>query len=97
MVLAGILALACAVFGIGLYVCAPSIPVAIALPASFLVLHVGGAGGGNNFSIADLNLASVMIRALQMDLKTYPHVHAWLNRCLDRPAALAARKLRDAA
>jgi len=52
---------------------------------------------GNNFSIADLNLASVMIRALQMDLKTYPHVHAWLNRCLDRPAALAARKLRDAA
>jgi glutathione S-transferase len=52
---------------------------------------------GNSFTIADLNLASVMIRALQMDLKAYPHVHAWLNRCLDRPAALAARKLRDAA
>jgi len=52
---------------------------------------------GNSFTIADLNLASVMIRALQMDLKGYPHVHAWLNRCLDRPAALAARKLRDAA
>jgi glutathione S-transferase len=52
---------------------------------------------GNSFTIADLNLASVMIRALQMDLKAHPHVQAWLNRCLDRPAALAARKMRDAA
>jgi len=52
---------------------------------------------GNSFTVADLNLASVMIRALQMDLTAAPHVNAWLHRCLDRPAALAARKLRDAA
>ena len=51
MVLPGILGLAIIVFGIGIYACSPSIPVAIALPASFLVLHIGGGGGGNNFSI----------------------------------------------
>ena len=66
MVLAGILALACTVFGIGLYVCAPSIPVAIALPASFLVLHVGGAGGGNNFSLADAALLLATLCALPL-------------------------------
>ncbi len=67
MVLAGIIALACAVFGIGLYACAPSIPVAIALPASFLVLHVGGAGGGKqNISIADAALLVATLCALPL-------------------------------
>lgn len=52
---------------------------------------------GNQFSVADLNLASVMSRATQMDLSATPNVKAWLNRCLDRPAAQAAIKQRAAA
>ena len=66
MVLAGILGLASIVFGIGLYACSPSIPVAIALPASFLVLHVGGANAGNNFSIADVVLFIAALCALPL-------------------------------
>ncbi len=66
MDLTGILAFASVVFGIGLYVCAPSIPVAIALPASFLVLHIGGGGGGNNFSICDAVLLIATLGALPL-------------------------------
>jgi len=50
---------------------------------------------GRSFSVADLNLASVMIRCLQMDLKATPKVEAWLKACMERPAALIARKMRD--
>ena len=49
---------------------------------------------GDRFTVADLNLASVMSRATQMDLSATPSVKAWLQRCLDRPAAQAALKQR---
>ncbi|HKF72832.1 MAG TPA: glutathione S-transferase family protein [Stellaceae bacterium] len=49
---------------------------------------------GSQFTVADLNLASVMSRATAMDLSAAPNVKAWLDRCLDRPAAQAALKRR---
>lgn len=52
---------------------------------------------GDVFSVADLNVAAVISRALSMDLGATPRLAAWLRGCLERPAALAARKLRDAA
>ena len=53
-------------------------------------LHLLGA----DFTIADLNVAAVISRALEMALSATPHLSAWLERCLERPAARAARKLR---
>jgi len=43
---------------------------------------------GEAFSIGDLNVASVYSFALfaQVDLSPYPHLKAWLDRCLGRPA-----------
>jgi glutathione S-transferase len=52
---------------------------------------------GDDFSVADLNVAAVMSRALDMDLTATPNLAAWLKRCLNRPAALKAHALRDAA
>jgi glutathione S-transferase len=52
---------------------------------------------GPDFTIADLNVAAVISRALDMDLTATPRLEAWLRRCLERPAALAARRLRDEA
>jgi len=51
---------------------------------------------GNNFTVADLNVAAVISRAIDMDLSARPHLRDWLNRCLDRPAARAALKLKAA-
>jgi len=48
----------------------------------------------NHFTVADLNLASVMSRSTAMDLAATPNVKTWLHRCLDRPAAQAALKQR---
>jgi glutathione S-transferase len=44
---------------------------------------------GAEFTLADLNVGSVLAAALSAgyDLGTYPHVNAWLRRCLQRPAA----------
>jgi glutathione S-transferase len=44
---------------------------------------------GNDFSVADLNVASVMGWALMgnIDLSARPNVHKWLQRCAARPAA----------
>jgi len=50
---------------------------------------------GNSFSVADLNLAGVLSRALAMDCAATPGVGEWLRRCLERPAAKKVRKLRD--
>lgn len=49
---------------------------------------------GKDFTIADLNLASVIswAKAGKMDLSRWAHLSAWLDRCLARPAASAARK-----
>jgi glutathione S-transferase len=52
---------------------------------------------GQGFTVADLNVAAVISRALDMDLTATPRLDAWLRRCLERPAALAARRLRDEA
>ena len=50
---------------------------------------------GPAFSVGDLNVAAALYRALSMDLKQWPHVKAWLNRCWDRPAAKRARAMRE--
>jgi glutathione S-transferase len=52
---------------------------------------------GKDFTVADLNVAAVISRAVDMDLSATPHLAAWLHRCLDRPAAQEARRLRDEA
>lgn len=50
---------------------------------------------GNDFSIADLNVAAAMYRSLTFDLSRWPAVHEWLHRCWDRPAAKRARAMRE--
>ncbi|MEJ0078369.1 MAG: glutathione S-transferase family protein [Alphaproteobacteria bacterium] len=42
---------------------------------------------GDAFTIADLNVASVISRAVDMDLSAVPNLKTWLTRCLGRPAA----------
>ena len=49
---------------------------------------------GNAFTVADLNVAAVISRAIDMDLSATPRIGDWLKRCLERPAARAARALR---
>jgi glutathione S-transferase len=49
---------------------------------------------GDAFTVADLNVAAVISRAADMDLSAWPHLQAWLTRCLDRPAARAALALK---
>jgi glutathione S-transferase len=50
---------------------------------------------GPEFSIADLNVAAALWRALAMDLSRWPAVRDWLARCWDRPAAKKARAMRE--
>ena len=50
---------------------------------------------GPGFSVADLNVASALYRALSLDLAKWPHVKAWLDRCWERPAAKKARAMRE--
>jgi glutathione S-transferase len=50
---------------------------------------------GNEFTVADLNVAAVISRAIEMDLSATPRLGDWLKRCLERPAALEARRLRQ--
>jgi glutathione S-transferase len=47
---------------------------------------------GARFTVADLNVASVFAWASMagLDLAPYPHVGAWLTRCLARPALARA-------
>jgi glutathione S-transferase len=49
---------------------------------------------GDEFCVADLNVAAVISRAIDMDLSATPRIADWLARCLDRPAARAALALR---
>jgi glutathione S-transferase len=49
---------------------------------------------GAEFTVADLNVAAVISRAVDMDLSAWPNLEAWLLRCLDRPAARAALALK---
>jgi glutathione S-transferase len=49
---------------------------------------------GEEFTVADLNVAAVISRAIDMDLSATPRLAAWLKRCLERPAAREALALR---
>lgn len=52
---------------------------------------------GNGFTIADVNLASVLYGSFinGYDYAAFPKVKAWLARCLERPAAKRARAQRE--
>jgi len=50
---------------------------------------------GPEFSLADLNVASALYRALSVDLGKWPKLQDWLNRCWERPAAKHARAMRE--
>jgi len=52
---------------------------------------------GANFTVADLNVAAVISRAVDMDLSAVPNLKAWLTRCLERPAARAALAMKNQA
>jgi glutathione S-transferase len=49
---------------------------------------------GDGFTVADLNVAAVISRAVDMDMSTFPHLESWLARCLDRSAARKALALK---
>ena len=49
---------------------------------------------GSAFSLADLNVAAALYRALALDLGKWPHFQSWLKHCWDRPAAKRARAMR---
>ena len=49
---------------------------------------------GADFTVADLNVAAVISRAIDMDLSAVPNLKAWLTRCLERPAARTALALK---
>ena len=51
----------------------------------------------DEFTVADLNVAAVISRAIDMDLGAVPNLKAWLTRCLDRPAARSAMALKNKA
>lgn len=53
---------------------------------------------GGGFTIADCNLAGVLYSAWfnKFPMGDFPRVAGWLTRCLERPAALRARALREA-
>ena len=50
---------------------------------------------GNRFTVADLNVASVLAwaRPAQIDMAAFPQVAEWLKNCAERPAASATRQL----
>lgn len=50
---------------------------------------------GENFTIADLNVASILswARPARIDLTQVPKMAEWFKRCAERPAARAARDL----
>jgi glutathione S-transferase len=52
---------------------------------------------GGDFTVADLNVAAVISRAIEMELSAVPNLKAWLARCLERPAAKRALALKTAA
>jgi len=52
---------------------------------------------GSSFSVADLNVASVLswARLARVDLSGFPHVKQWLTAALQRPAAVKAAPKRS--
>jgi glutathione S-transferase len=51
---------------------------------------------GSRFTVADLNVASVLnwVTAARLNLAEWPKVEAWLAKCQARPAAQKARAIR---
>jgi glutathione S-transferase len=66
------------------------------MAAPFKVLDGALAGRafllGDDFTVADLNVAAVISRAIDMDFGMTPRLGDWLRRCLERPAAAEARR-----
>jgi glutathione S-transferase len=50
---------------------------------------------GENFTVADLNVASILAwgKMSRLDLSTHPEVTRWLDKCLSRPAYERVRDL----
>jgi glutathione S-transferase len=50
---------------------------------------------GADFTVADLNVASILAwaRPAQVDMSPFPKVAEWLKNCAERPAARAARQM----
>jgi glutathione S-transferase len=71
------------------------------LEQPFRVLDAALAGRqylvADRFTVADLNVAAVISRAVDMDLSAVPNLKSWLSRCLDRPAARQALALKKQA
>jgi glutathione S-transferase len=51
---------------------------------------------GNEFSVADLNVAGVLMLGtfINLDMAATPKAAAWLGKCLERPALVKARGLK---
>ena len=49
----------------------------------------------DTFTVADLNVASVLYRLLFVDLAGKQNLHDWVRRCWDRPAAKKVRAMRE--
>ncbi|MBD8892202.1 glutathione S-transferase family protein [Roseibium litorale] len=51
---------------------------------------------GDRFTVADLNVSAVMtlIRLASLDMTAWPNVDAWLDDCLERPAAADWKAIR---
>lgn len=50
---------------------------------------------GDRFTVADLNVASILAwaRPAQIDIAPFPRVAEWLKNCAERPAARAVRQM----
>jgi len=50
---------------------------------------------GQHFTVADLNVASILAwaRPAQIDMSSFPKVAEWLRICAERPAARVVRQL----
>ncbi len=50
---------------------------------------------GDHFTVADLNVASILAwaRPARIDLSAFPKLAEWLKNCAERPAASATRQL----
>jgi len=74
--------------------------IAAALDVLESALGKGEWLAGSAFSVADLNVASAMVRVvatppIDSAVAKWAKVHAWLHRCWDRPAARRALAMRD--
>jgi glutathione S-transferase len=62
----------------------------LAKPFKVLNAHLAGRDYllGSQFSLADLNVASVLVwvKASKLDISAYPELQRWLQACLSRPA-----------